>query len=144
MFAIGIIVFASLRIHRTLKHRGRAFENYKVKRIHNQVTRILILQVISPSLSVMSNLQVSLPLIIVIVPITAIVACAILQMSVPLIGLYTILSTMWFTSIKPLASILVIERYRKIVFGCQIWSFRHESSTTTVVVEMTSNQRQKI
>ena len=123
LVALLVILFTSLHIHWTLKRQERVFENYKVKQIHKQVTRILIIQTL-------------LPTSIICVPIGLLWFCSTTGTPItPILSLYASLSAAWLAVIKPAAAIFFIESYRRFVFealGCSAKTFVPRSWATGV------------
>lgn len=68
-------------------------------------------------------------------PVLALIISGLLRLNYPLVGLYNSLTTMWFSSVKPLATILTVEKYRKHAF---VWLFHCGKVNESKIGEATS------
>ncbi|KAI6174518.1 hypothetical protein M3Y97_00999600 [Aphelenchoides bicaudatus] len=129
-FTYTLIIYTSTKIYHTLKANAHKIQNPKTLDLQRQVTRILTLQAI-------------LPLIVICIPTITIVAFALSHTDVPQAGAICMAFLCWLSAVKPLATILVVPRYRTQVrqwlvgrtcFNC--WSNRTQSikphGTTTI------------
>lgn len=65
----------------------------------------------------MSELQAVLPFVVICIPVMGVVVCALAHIDVPQAGHWTIALMVWLASVKPLATIAVVPRYRAYVLA---------------------------
>jgi hypothetical protein len=87
LFVLVVILYCSIRIHLEIKRMARDSNNQNAIEIHREVTKVLIIQAL-------------LPILVIIVPLCISIVLSLLGMSVSMLGVYSLLSIICFTSIK--------------------------------------------
>ncbi|KAI6170252.1 hypothetical protein M3Y98_01220500 [Aphelenchoides besseyi] len=102
-FSYGVIVYTFRQIQSTLKKNAEAnVHNIRSNEIQKQVSRILALQSI-------------LPLFVICLPVMLTVFFSLLKYDLPHFGAYDSAIYVWFSAVKPTATILIIPSYRRYV-----------------------------
>jgi hypothetical protein len=87
LFTLIVVVYCFIRIHLEIKHVAQTSRNKHTLEIHRQVMQVLMIQAVIPVLTI-------------IVPLLIMMVFLILRISFPMLGLYTLVSIQWATSIK--------------------------------------------
>jgi low temperature requirement protein LtrA len=120
IFSVFVIVYCSTRIHFKVKNIIQVSNNQNVMEINRQVTKVLIIQAL-------------LPIISLIVPLIILILFWLLGIAVPMVGIYTYFSGMYFTSIKVSAKRCFLYK-RSVSANCDNLDNSHLSTTSSNLV----------
>ncbi|KAI6224128.1 7TM GPCR, serpentine receptor class r (Str) family-containing protein [Aphelenchoides besseyi] len=131
-FSYGIIIYTFRQIQSTLKENAAAnLQNIRSSELQKQVSRILALQSI-------------LPLFVICLPVMLTVLFSLLKYDLPHFGAYDSAIYVWFSAVKPTATILIIPSYRRYVrsrlFGLNRQRVFSVAKSSTIPTVEDSNQ----